>query len=174
MVCRVGRVALSCSRSFNFHAGKLHRSRGAGCARGLLPPIPGGGVAPGPRTGGPGESTPAQKCGGGRRAAWRAAILQHANLLGPRGASRRAVAAFFAAPGRASKAGLLERAAVSRRPAEPGPISELLAAGRSARERCPGAAREREQRRSRPRAPARTPRTAQPVRVPSRGSGGEE
>ena len=68
------------------------------------------------------------------------------------GASRRSTCGVRSAPGRASEADSWRAADVSG-PAEPHPISELLAAGRSARGRGPGAARVRGFAKARARAP---------------------
>ncbi len=57
-------------------------------------------------------------------------------------------AASVSAPGRASGGGSWRAAGLHPRPAEPSAISELLAGGRSAPERCPGAARVQEERSS--------------------------
>jgi hypothetical protein len=126
----------------------------------LLPPYPRGA----------GNSSPEKARGTARRGA--RPILWHANLaarVAPLGApSRRLCGA-----GPRFRSGLLACRRF-RRPAEPGPISELLAAGRSARGRSPDAARKRAERRH---ARGRRPEPhepAQPVRAPSRGSSGKE
>ena len=117
---------------------------------------------------------------GGRRADWRS-LPSSAHLLiegvAPFGAPS---GVFLAAPGRAlptepvSSCLWLDLRGASRvnrsvrasgRPSRPA-VSELLAGGRSAPGRSPGAARVQVCETC-PRAPARSPRTAQPVRVPS-------
>ena len=144
--------------SFVVHAVKLHRSRGADAPELCCPRPPGAG------------SSPRKKARGTARQAAHSPY-RHANL-GPRGASRRAVSAFFAAPGRA-----FGQNASARRPFWAAPcrrahaVSELLAGGRSAPGRSPGAARARALLRARPRAPARSPRDGATGSRPPWGSG---
>ena len=127
-------AAVSFSGGAHSHAGKLHRSRRANapevCHR--RPGLPGIRHSKHPRP---------KARGTARRGA--RPILWHTELLAPRGASRRAVAASCTAPGRASGVGSSAcRRFTGGRPS-PAPISELLAAGHSARGRSPGAARKR-------------------------------
>jgi hypothetical protein len=154
------RDAIEAGAEFGFrHLGKLHRSRGAQapefCCRD-------------PRL---------KKARGTARQEARASPFAR-GLCGPRGASRRAVRRFCGAGPRFLTFRFAPPPALGRRPLLGGPcpsslgqawrpaVSELLAGGRSAPGRNPGAARARG-----PRAPARTPRAGATGSRPLGGSG---